>query len=51
VLGMIQAFRDLEMAEGAANAALLASRAEAAVAEIETTIGRILAFTKEKASK
>ncbi|CAN0594188.1 unnamed protein product [Ectocarpus sp. 12 AP-2014] len=79
VLGMIQAFRDLEMAEGAANAALLAggiwqallttaaglivalpaaaaaallsARAEAIVTDIETTISRILAITKENARK
>lgn len=76
VLGMIQAFRDLEMAEGAANASLLAggiwqallttaaglivalpaaagaallsARAEAAVAEIEATITRILAILRER---
>jgi biopolymer transport protein ExbB len=71
VLGMIQAFRDLEMAEGAANASLLAggiwqallttaaglivalpaaaaaamlsSRAETVVSDIEATISRLLA--------
>ena len=79
VLGMIQAFRDLEMAEGAANAALLAggiwqallttaaglivalpaaagaallaTRAEAAVSEVETTIARILATVDTTSGK
>ncbi len=79
VLGMIQAFRDLEMAEGAANAALLAggiwqallttaaglivalpaaaaaallsSRADAAVSEIETTIGGVLAAISGRSDK
>lgn len=79
VLGMIQAFRDLEMAEGAANAALLAggiwqallttaaglivalpaaagaallsARAEAAVAEIETSIARILSALSSRSNR
>ena len=73
VLGMIQAFRDLEMSGGAANAsllaggiwqallttaagllvalpaaagaAILAARAEAATAEVEGVIGRLLAVS------
>lgn len=77
VLGMIQAFRDLEMAEGAANAALLAggiwqallttaaglivalpaaaaaamlsSRAESVVSDIEATISRLLAAVANRA--